>query len=89
MEAMGREAIQEVVNKVSWKASNYKSLHEYVLVWNEPELYTSVKALIEREGYFAKWRGRKGKYVDIGPHRYWIIQHVLNRADVNDPEVVR
>ena len=69
-----------MVNEAVWQATSYIEPHEYIVRDEYPELFALMKARIEKAGYDAPFRGRTYRYVDLGDHRYWLMEPVLNRA---------
>ena len=70
-----KDKIVEELNEQSWKATNYISPHEYIM-WNESnqDLFTGVADLIQNDGVWRDFLGRKYRYFETDNHRYWIMK---------------
>jgi hypothetical protein len=75
----------EAINAASWRASELEGPHEYIVdKWN-PELFHEITSLIRLEGYRGTFNNEEYRYLDIGEHRYWQIDIILNRASNDQP----
>lgn len=63
-----------------WKATNYKSPHEYIMRSCDPEL----AAEIERNGVIELFEGRRYRYLYKDGYKYWVVHPVINRAKIED-----
>src|SRR3954451_21863910 len=84
-----------LVARARWQfATTYAKTapHEYVVRAKHisPEDFASLAVAIRDHGYHAPWvavRSRnvtKGLYLVIGPHRYWWMRTIINRAPLED-----
>lgn len=66
-----------------WRKTEYVSPHEYIVCTNRDFLlYQLLRDLIEKDGYVEHFKGQAYKYYNIGEYKYWIIEHILNRAKI-------
>lgn len=84
---MERKELERLISDAQWRATNYLAPHEYVLSWDYPELYAALKAHLLDHGYRGLFLNQEYTYSNIGPHRYWIVEDVLNRARLDTPGV--
>ncbi len=75
-----RGLLEWLLGDAIWTPTAYIKPHEYIVRKDHEELFALMETRIEEEGYDAPFQGRTYRYVDVGEHRYWLMEPVLNRA---------
>jgi hypothetical protein len=77
------------LSQIRWKfAKTYPDApHEYVTIWQYPEIFPIVRDLIKAQGVNEKFtlRGKTStyRYYYEGEYKYWIIGQILKRAKMH------
>jgi hypothetical protein len=82
---MTSKKLLESIKAAPWRASDLEEPHEYIVdKWN-PELFHRITSLIRLYGYRGTFNNDEYRYLDIGEHRYWQIDIILNRTRNDQP----
>ncbi len=63
-----------------WTDTTYIKPHQYIVRKDHEELFALMEARLKEDGYDARFLKTTYRYVDIGEHRYWLMEPILNRA---------
>ena len=77
---MTTEKLTEAIKAAPWRASDLEGPHEYIVDKWDPELFHTIISLISTNGYRGTFNNEEYRYLNIGEHRYWQIDIILNRA---------
>lgn len=79
--------LQARIENQQWKfAKTYAETapHEYIVdEWNV-ELFKDVCLLIDNDGYEEMFYNTPFRYYNIGKHKYWYCENILNRCAVGN-----
>ena len=79
------EKLMKEIKSAPWRASDLEGPHEYIIDKWAPVLFHEITSLIRKEGYRGTFNNEEYNYFDIGEHRYWQIDIILNRASNVQP----
>ena len=82
---METEKLMEEIKAAPWRASDLDGPHEYIVDKWDPALFHKITSLIRVDGYRGTFNNEEYRYLDIGEHRYWQIDIILNRASIDQP----
>ncbi len=63
--------VRALIDDADWTPTDYIQPHEYVKVWEYPELYYTLKQLIGMYGYKRWFLYRQWDQIDIDGYEYW------------------
>lgn len=80
--------IENFINKNKWVfAKTMTEIPHYYIVKdnlseNDKKLFDEFDAFIKKNGYTKKFYSKQYTYYNIGNYKYWIIENILNRAEL-------
>ncbi len=75
-----RGLLEWLLSDAIWTATSYIEPHEYIVRKDHEELFALMEARLKEDGYDARFLKTTYRYVDVGEHRYWLMDPILNRA---------
>ena len=82
---METEKLLVSIKAAPWRASDLEGPHEYIVDKWDPALFQTITSLIRLDGYRGTFLNKGYRYLDIGVHRYWQIDIILNRTRNDQP----
>jgi hypothetical protein len=82
---MATEKVLESIKAAPWRASELDGPHEYIVDKWDTTLFHEITTLILHNGYRGTFNNQEYRYLDIGEHRYWQIDIILNRTRNDQP----
>ena len=79
------QKLLESIKAAPWRASDLEEPHEYIVDKWDPVLFQTITSLIHLDGYCGTFLNNEYRYLDIGEHRYWQIDIILNRTRNDQP----
>ena len=82
------ENIKDFINRQKWTFAKTmaETPHKYVvresLSEDDQKLFDEFEGLIKKEGYVEEFFSKEYTYYRIGDYKYWVVDNVLNRAEV-------
>lgn len=86
---MEANALQALVDKVTFRKTTYIEPHEYIVrAWSADcaALHEAVSQQIAQAGYARRFLNRTYRYINLNGYRYWTLGDVLNRAALEEKE---
>ncbi len=81
--------IENFIDRLSWTfAKTMPGIPHYYIVKDylsieDKEAFTNFGEYIKEKGYEGLFESRIYNYLNIGNYKYWMIDNILNRADIH------
>ncbi|MBM3252739.1 MAG: hypothetical protein FJZ16_00610 [Candidatus Omnitrophica bacterium] len=82
--------VEEFIHRNKWvfaktmpEIPHYYIVRDY-LSENEKKLFDEFSVFIKKNGYTETFYSKQHTYFNIGNHKYWVIENILNRATIVD-----
>lgn len=81
--------IRKFISRYTWKfAKTMPEIpHNYIvrdpLTEDDKKIFDIFNEFIKKNGYTEKFYSKEYKYYNIGEHKYWVDENILNRAELD------